>query len=305
MPFGTAIEATVRWVVDGDTIRVFLPGEENDESLRILCLDTEESRSTGDKPETPWGHEAKKRAEVFFSPGDKVRLEFPGSEGVDVCTKKYRGNYGRLLVFVHKNGVDFQETMIREGYSPYFMKYGNAAFHQYHEKYSEAEKLAQEEHLGVWDQIRVNQTEIRNYASLGTWWRLRAEIIDRYRAIKNQHENLYNTRLDFDEIVEMANKNQSVVVFTELREIRRISQGNALISIGSIKQPFSLFLPGIDSDDGQKVIRLLKSRYISVDLEHPNRSYAYVSGELSVYKGDPQIVIRSSSQITDEIPRQP
>ena len=50
---GTTVEATVSRVVDGDTIRVFLPRQSDDESLRILALDTEESRASGSKPVTP------------------------------------------------------------------------------------------------------------------------------------------------------------------------------------------------------------------------------------------------------------
>jgi len=52
-----------------------------------------------------------------------------------------------------KSGVDFQEVMIREGYSPYFMKYGNAELEDFHKKYQLAEREAQTETLGVWDQI--------------------------------------------------------------------------------------------------------------------------------------------------------
>lgn len=109
----TTITARVSRVVDGDTIRVFLSNSDKDESLRILALDTEESNAGGSKPVTPWGKEAKLRAEAFFSPDDEVELVFPGSEEYEVCLKKYRGNYGRLLVFVMKNGMDFQEIMIR------------------------------------------------------------------------------------------------------------------------------------------------------------------------------------------------
>ena len=118
---GTSKQVKFSRVVDGDTIRVFLePSATEDESLRILCLDTEESYSGGSKPVTPLGHLAKKRAEEFFQAADEVTIEFPGNESWEVCCEKYRGNYGRLLVHVHLGDVDFQETMIAEGFSPYF-----------------------------------------------------------------------------------------------------------------------------------------------------------------------------------------
>ena len=91
---GTIVDVIVSRVVDGDTLRVFLPGAKKDESLRILALDTEESYAGGSKPVTPWGKKAKERAELIFKTGDSVQLEFPGKENIDTCIKKYRGNYG-------------------------------------------------------------------------------------------------------------------------------------------------------------------------------------------------------------------
>ncbi|MCG8341783.1 MAG: thermonuclease family protein [Chlorobiales bacterium] len=296
----TTITARVSRVVDGDTIRVFLPNTEKDESLRILALDTEESNAGGSKPVTPWGKKAKLRAEAFFSPDDEVELVFPSSEDCEVCLKKYRGNYGRLLVFVMKDGVDFQETMIREGYSPYFMKYGNAQWEDLHKKYQIAEREAQIETLGVWDQIGVNGSEIRNYAALGTWWKLRAEIIDRYRAARQSTENLFNTRLDYDTLISLAEEEKEATVFTELRSIKKVGARSALILIGSEEQPFSLFLPDIESDEGQGIVRLLETRYIFGDAAHPRRSYAYVHGTLSLYHDKPQIVVRHTDQVIDE-----
>ena len=98
---GTTVEATVSRVVDGDTIRVFIADSSDDESLRILALDTEETNAGSSKPITPWGQKAKERAESFFAEGDLVTLEFPGTEDLEVCLPKYRGNFGRLLVFVY------------------------------------------------------------------------------------------------------------------------------------------------------------------------------------------------------------
>ncbi|WP_434362265.1 thermonuclease family protein [Parasalinivibrio latis] len=299
---GTRVDAKVSRVVDGDTLRVFLPGAEEDESLRILALDTEESRAGSGKPKTPWGVEAKKRAEAFFTKGDTVTLEFPGNEPLAVCMQKYRGNFGRLLVFVHNNGVDFQETMIREGYSPYFTKYGNAQLEHLHLRYTEAERHAQQQGGGIWDQITVNGSEIRNYAALGTWWSLRAQIIDQYRALKSAHSDLLNTRLDYQEIVQKAQIGEEVVIFTEIRDLKRIAIRHTLASIGSIQQPFSLFIPDSDGDIGQNIIELLVNRYIPGEETHPRRGYAYIKGELSLFRDKPQMKITSPFQITDNYP---
>jgi len=301
MTEGTTIESELSRVVDGDTIRVFLPGQTQDESLRILALDTEESHQGGGKPVTPWGKEAKNKAGQFFSAGDTVLLEFPGNESAEVCLKRYRGNYGRLLVFVYKDGKDFQEEMIREGYSPYFVKYGNASFAGHHERYMQAERVAQQNFLGVWNQIEVNGSEIRNYAVLNTWWTMRARVIDEYRKIKSGYPDLLNTRLDYDTIATRAQSGDTVTVFTELRSYKFAGQKSVVVRIGSVKQPFSIFIPDATTDEGQKILNLLENRYISKGDDYPRRSYAYLTGQLSLYRDKPQMVVTDAEQIKDNM----
>ncbi len=298
---GTHLTVRFSRVVDGDTIRVFLPGSETDESLRILALDAEESYAGGSKPVTPWGKKAKEFALAFFADASEVIIEFLGNEPIEVCIEKYRGNYGRLLVFVHHNGIDYQEYTIRNGFSPYFMKYGNAVFNDHHRRYTQAEQQAQQKNIGVWDQLSVNQTERRNYAALTTWWKLRARIIDEYRALKVVVPTLLNTRLDYQAIVQKAQNNQTVTIFTELRGIRRITGEHGLISCGSDDRPFSLFIPMMNANAGQEIIQLLMNRYISDGENYARRSYAYVTGELSLFGSRPQMVLTSALQISDDL----
>jgi len=296
---GTHLTVRFSRVVDGDTIRVFLPGSETDESLRLLALDTEESYAGGSKPVTPWGKKAKEFAQAFFADANEVTIEFPGNESVEVCMEKYRGNYGRLLVFVHLNGIDYQEYTIRNGFSPYFMKYGHAVFNDHHRRYTQAEQQAQQKNIGVWNQLSVNQTERRNYAALTTWWKLRARIIDEYRALKVAVPTLLNTRLDYQAIVQKAQNNQTVTIFTELRGIRRISGEYGLISNGNDDRPFSFLIPEMNSVAGQEIIQLLMNRYISDGESQARRSYAYVTGELSLFGSRPQMVLTSALQMSD------
>lgn len=297
---GSSVEATVRRVVDGDTIRVEISDELDNESLRLLALDTEESNAGSSKPVTPFGQEAKERAEAFFQAGDRVVLEFPGDDAVEDALERYRGNFGRLLVYVHKDGVDFQETMIREGFSPYFVKYGNAVFH--HDDYRRAEREAQAADAGVWNQLAVNGSVARNYASLGTWWQLRAAVIEEYRRLRPERDDLLNSRLDFQEIAARAEREERATVFTAVEEVRRVGSRSAVVRIGSHRQPFSLFIPDIESEEGQAIVHLLETRYISGGETLPRRSYAYVTGELVLFRGDPEIVITSADQITDRAP---
>lgn len=298
MFLGTTIEATVVRVVDGDTIRVQLPYLEQEKSLRILNLETEESNSGSNKIITPWGKQAKERAKQFFQPHDRITLEYPGTEAPEICRRRYQDNYGRPLLLIHKQGVDYQEVMIREGYSPYFNKYGNATFPEYHQRYQQAEREAQQANLGIWNPLAVNGEEIHNYAALSVWWNLRAEIIDAFRQYKPHTPDLLNSRLDFDAIMAKAHHHQRAVVFTELRSLRHITPTSARIEIGSVKQPFSLYIPNTDSPEGRALVNLLNNRYFSTD-DAPKRSYAYITGQLRIFNKNPQITVNSTSQITD------
>jgi len=295
MLFGTAITATVVRVVDGDTLRLTSDGRE--ESVRLLGLDTEESNRGSNKPVTPWGHKAKEAAQKAFPAGATVTLEFPGQEPVQECWEKHRDNYGRLLGYVHKDGADIQEQMIHEGYSPYFVKYGYADFPAYHDRYTAAERRAQTAHRGVWDQFTVNGFEARNYALLGIWWHLRAEIIDDFRVANGANPLLLDSRRDYRRLVELAKQETETTVFTELREYRPAGK-HVVVTIGSFQQPFQVFIPnGVEA--GQDILRLLDNRYISVNETHPHRGYAYVRGPLKWYQGKPEMIVTSSDQISD------
>ena len=302
---GTTLEVEVDRPVDGDTVRVLINNES--EALRILALDTEESRAGGGKPVTPWGRKAKEHAESIFTPGKTITLEFPGTEPVEVALEKFRGNFGRLLVYVHVDDMDYQEHMIQQGFSPYFTKYGNAHFQSYHERYVAAERKAQANRRGVWDQVSVNGSEQRNYYVLGTWWALRAAVIDEYRCARSGGAEILDSRLDFTAIQSKAEREEEAVVFTELVAIERVGSRKAIIKIGSRAQPFKVFIPDIESPDGQELVNLLDERYIPAGSDgrtvtRPRRSYAYVAGRLKIFNGQPEIVVSNADQLYDSIP---
>jgi micrococcal nuclease len=294
---GTTVAATLDRVVDGDTVAVTFDGRQ--EKLRLSNLDTEESSHGSDKPVTPWGKEAKRRATELLPASTEVTLEFAGTEALDVCLERYRDNFDRLLVWLHVGDDDFQETMISAGYSPYFNKYGNADFLSHHNRYLAAEEAAQSAHVGVWNQVEVNGSEQRNYAMLGVWWALRAELIDDYRALHQGRPELLNSRLDYARLHELAGQAQEATVFTELRAHMPVGQNKAIVDIGSRAQPFKLFLPDIEGDEGQQILRLLDNRYIPKDPDHVRRSYAYVRGPLKLFRDEPEMVVTSASQISD------
>jgi micrococcal nuclease len=297
---GTSVDTRIQRVVDGDTLVVPIEGEE--ERLRLLCLDTEESNPGSDKPVTPWGRAAKKEAQRVLPVGSAVTLEFPGIEPLEECLVRHRDNFGRLLVFAHFRDGDFQEHMIAAGYSPYFNKYGHAEFAAHHARYVAAERTAQAAHIGVWDQVTVNGSEMRNYATLGAWWSLRAELIDDYRDHRAADPSLLNSRRDYAELLELAADGAEATVFTELSSITRVGQRRAIVDIGSREQPFKLFVPDIESDEGRQLLSLLSTQYIAEDPDRIRRSYAYVRGLLKLFRGEPELVVVGPGQVTDTPP---
>ena len=98
----------------------------------------------------------------------------------------------------------------------------------------------------------------------------------------------------------LASHDTEATVFTELREYHRVGGRHVVVTIGSLQQPFQLFVPDADSDAGQAILRLLDNRYIADEPDHPRRSYAYVRGTLKLFDGKPEIVVRATGQISDD-----
>lgn len=136
-------------VIDGDTIKVLLENEQ--ESIRFACLDTEESQHGSDKPVTQAGLLASKWAKQYFGANDqgvptgdkRVDLEFDTNDPVPACLNKHRDNYGRLLCYIYQTGKSENANvrLVQEGWSPYFVKYGRSRL--YHRLFMMAEAEAQ------------------------------------------------------------------------------------------------------------------------------------------------------------------
>jgi micrococcal nuclease len=299
------IEGTVERAVDGDTVRVSLDGRS--EAIRMQGLDTEESKPGGDKPQTPWGKAAAAHAAELFVPGRSIRLDLDAADTseVDVGLSRFRDNFGRLLAVVILDGMDFQEHMIEAGFSPYFVKYGNVRTAAYHQRYLAAERKAQSQRAGLWDQVAVNGSEQRNYHALGTWWALRAAVIEEYRHLRVGGVEALNPRVDFEQIKALAEDGKRATIFTEFNRFERLGSRKAIVRIGSVAQPFSIFIPDVESERGQELANLLSQRYIAGGTEggatvtEPRRSYGYVTGQLALFRGDPEIVAEGAEAVSD------
>ncbi|MCZ0900833.1 thermonuclease family protein, partial [Microcoleus sp. HI-ES] len=152
-------------VVDGDSIKISLNGKT--ESLRLICVDTEESHSGGSKPVTAAGKAGTEMAKKYFATADG------GLAQIDI------DNYGRLLCYVHKDGENYNLKLIEEGWSPYFVKYGRSRL--YHRQMTEAESAAKAYNLMIWNPITNAKIPSRNYANLLPWWSMRGSIVEEFR----------------------------------------------------------------------------------------------------------------------------
>ncbi len=154
-------------VVDGDTIRV----DGLDRTLRLIGIDTEETfKDPGQKQlaQRDWGEylrtvnaghlaarppkygtfmgeAARDFAEWFFHDKRTVRLEYDDP-------RRRRGYYGRHLVHVlvrHEGRyVNFNVEVVRQGLSPYFVKYGRSR--RYDAAFRDAENEARAAKRGIW-----------------------------------------------------------------------------------------------------------------------------------------------------------
>jgi len=174
-------------VVDGDTIHIMRNGKK--EKLRLLSVDTEEKLSgqpySEAKPETLYGEETKLWAiDLFAALEDEdgvshLGLLFPnGEEEYDV--------YGRLLCeVILPDGTDYDLQLVKEGRSPYFMKYGYSRI--CHAAFEAAELEAREKKLGIWNPdcnkpaAEGEPWHKRNYDEIIPWWRARADAVEAFR----------------------------------------------------------------------------------------------------------------------------
>jgi micrococcal nuclease len=296
---GTKIKnLSITKVIDGDTVKVLIKGKE--ESLRLACVDTEESQPGGSKPATEAGKAASAMAKKYFSlPGgglSQVDLEFETDDPVEVCLAKHRDNYGRLLCYVFKDGENYNLKLVKEGWSPYFVKYGRSRL--YHEQLLQAEAEAQAHNHVIWEPKTNQGGASRDYTTLLPWWALRDSIVEDYRRI-GVPAGVLSVRLDYQKLVKAADTSQSVTVLCDLQEgINKWPGEGALIYAGSKFHKFNLWLPETHSEAMVPLLRLIEKRYAG-----QRRGYVYVSGKVEKYNNIPQIVVTEMKQISDLPPK--
>ncbi len=301
---GTRIEQVkLTKVVDGDTVKVEIGGKV--ESLRLTCLDTEESLAGSNKPVTNAGKLASQWAKDFFgadakgipSRETKIDIEFDTSDPVPLSLLKHRDNYGRLLCYAHKGKQNFAVIAVQEGWSPYFVKYGRSRL--YHAELLQAEAVAQSQRLVIWNPATNANGARRNYDTLIPWWHLRDGVVEDYRRF-GMEAGVRSVRLDYDDLVEAARTESMMTVLCDLQQgINQWTGNGALIYAGSPQQKFNLWIPDRDSAVAQRLIALIQIRYAG----ESKRNYVYVSGKAKLYQGKPEIVLTDIAQLADLPPK--
>lgn len=291
-------------VLDGDTIKV----EGLDASLRLLGIDTEETfhkQSEKDafekgwdsylvemkgnskrpvKMATPAGIDAWKYAEAFFADVPMVRLEHdhPG---------EVRGFYNRYLVYVfaQKDGkwVNYNVEAVRDGWSPYFMKYGRSV--RFHDAFVQAEREAKAAKRGIWSD--KPEHHYPDYEERLGWWGEREKVTTAF-ALESQGRDDYVTLTHQDSLdVLQSRVGKPVTVLALVGDIKETSGDKPLWLVRLAK----------NRSDYVNLVFADKAVLEQSGIEAQKGEYIVVSGTVSEYDSGkrkyPQIEISDAAQV--------
>ncbi len=124
-------------VIDGDTIKVDLGVNNQAETVRLIGVDTPESKHRDTSRNTEEGKIAGKYLQGRLA-GETVTLEF-GEEQYD--------KYDRLLAYVYLGKEEINKTLLKEGYARVMIVSPNDK-KEY--EYKELEQKAKIEKIGFW-----------------------------------------------------------------------------------------------------------------------------------------------------------
>ncbi|MCC6866507.1 MAG: thermonuclease family protein [Ignavibacteria bacterium] len=298
-------EFRVQKILDGDTFRF----EGLDRSTRLLGIDTEETFKDADaemksndlagnwldfyssqkdssgkpaKVDSPFGYDTWQWTKKLFKDVTKVRLE------VDDY-KRVIDMYNRYLVYIiaiKDDGTEFNYNIecVKQGYSPYFSKYGYSA--RFDKEFKAAQKYAQDNKLGIWSGKELCYPD---YPERIEWWDKRADQIKRFED-KYAGKPGYYSMLDQSDFNKLEKHlEDTVIVFGNISRV--VTDNNPHIAKLEINDDDTLDLVFF-----KQYFNLMKK----LNLENPKGYYLYVKGKLTEYKGRMQIIIEDKTQIWEE-----
>ncbi|WP_336653541.1 MULTISPECIES: thermonuclease family protein [unclassified Leucobacter] len=132
-------QATVAYVVDGDTIAITRDGHADPERVRLIGIDTPEL-GHGKGPDECWAAEARDELKALLPEGTEVTLSAdPSQPDVD--------KYGRLLRHIDAGGVNVVRHQLQAGAGP---EYTYDAPYAGQAEYRAEEQRARTAGLGSW-----------------------------------------------------------------------------------------------------------------------------------------------------------
>ena len=270
-------------VVDGDTLWIRRHGQV--EKLRLLSVDTEErlgkGKSASDtKPQTVFGEETALWADALFAKlakdGERARVGVLFPRG-----KEARDPFGRLLCHVLlPDGTDYNLQLVREGWSPYFDKYGNDEIA--HAEFVRAQAEARKRGVGIWNpKTNAAATEgapsaLRPYDKLLPWWSARAEAVEAFRRLKAEKPDTVFHAEDAAGLARAAALDAEVEVFGEVGRTYDEESGD-----------LTVLLRGADKDHDVRVRIAQGARALHASLDFPalsqefRQNYVFVRGKLA------------------------
>ena len=131
---GKTFEGRIVKIVDGDTVHILLDNKTT-EKIRLAGIDTPEIR-----PSQPFAKAAK-----------RYLADMVGAEDVVIVWDK-RDRYKRIVGKIIKDDTDVCLEMVKAGLAWHYKKYQDEQTKADQWLYSDAEKLARAEKLGLWSE---------------------------------------------------------------------------------------------------------------------------------------------------------
>jgi endonuclease YncB( thermonuclease family) len=289
--FGTfPLSTSLPPVVDGDTIRVDgLRG-----SLRLVGLDAEETFKDPGKrrlAEVDW-REYVRTENAGFDPSRPPKYgSFMGEAAADAVRQLLSGvrevrlewddparkidTFGRHLVFVlyrrDTRWVNLNVEIVRQGLSPYFVKYGRSR--RLHARFAAAEEEARARGRGIWaDPGPV--PHYPDYPARLRWWNERADAAAGAEALRKSRSDLFilGREDDWERLRTLAGKR--VTVFGGLGE--------------QIRKEQLVLLPLIHHKGLDFMIVGSEAEIAKLAPEKENGNLLFVTGVVELYRGQPQ-----------------
>ena len=134
---GERIDVELVSVIDGDTIRIIMDGQE--ETVRYLLIDTPETNHP-QSGQQPLGPEAT---------AENKRLLESGNVSVELDIGDRYDQYGRLLAYVYADEKSVQEHLLESGLARVAYVFPPSTSKL--DEFQQAEQLAKERKIGIWE----------------------------------------------------------------------------------------------------------------------------------------------------------